>query len=70
MVFHVEYRGKRTSNTVRATPLKQEAEYTKLKRDRLRAKAVKTAHKNQPVKKVVPGKTAGRVKTRNVMYDL
>ena len=70
MVFHVSYKGQRTSKTVRATPMKQEAESGKLKRDRLRAKAVKSAHKKQPVKKVVPGKTAGRAKTRSVMYDL
>ena len=70
MVFHVSYRGQRTSNTVRAIPLKQEAEQGKLRRDRLRAKAVKSTHKKQHVKNVIAGKTSGRKQTRSVMYDL
>ena len=60
MVFHVSYKGQRTSKTVRAIPLKQKAEQEKLKRDRLRAKAIKTAHRTQPVRHVVAEKKVGR----------
>ena len=70
MVFHVSYRGKRTSNTMRRIPLHKEAADNKNKREHNKTLALRVKVPTQPYKHAVKDKKAGRVNQRSNMYDI